>query len=444
MAGPSWKGIATNAVADKATRDNFRAINLYLRSVSKGLAGGTAEAPADGLPGEAYVTIGNTGGLSQERALAVAAPITFSDGGAGGSVTIGASMVVPAFVLGTTAAAGSATSLVRSDATIAAFDTTAPANSDAGAAVVGVIAKSARRDHKHLITTASPSGGHAASASIGTATSLLRSDAIFEFATALQSAANSFKITATDNGTILTLASPRDTTFDIGSGGILDSLTFDLTDSIVAGQVFFRGAGSSLISWLMTSISTSISMNQTTAIIQATGDPGDLKLAINNDGNIILQSSPATDPNTVANVVQLSTGDVAGAHFNFNDKLGIDPSPSAGDLTRNGDALNYETSAGGTTNLIPTVISKTGAYTIVDSDRVVVCDASGGAFTITLPAASGRTGRIYHIKKTDSSGNAVTIDGNASETIDGSTTVAISTQFDSLMIISDGSNWHII
>jgi hypothetical protein len=85
-----------------------------------------------------------------------------------------------------------------------------------------------------------------------------------------------------------------------------------------------------------------------------------------------------------------------------------------------------------------------GATTLDSSHHAVTCDASGGAFTVTLPAASGLAGRMYHIKKIDSSGNAVTVDGNASETIDGDTTKVISVQYDSMMIICDGSNWHII
>ncbi len=90
------------------------------------------------------------------------------------------------------------------------------------------------------------------------------------------------------------------------------------------------------------------------------------------------------------------------------------------------------------------IVNKTGDYTAAITDYVITCDANGGAFTVTLPAASGVTGKIYHIKKTDSSGNAVTVDGNASETIDGDTTKVISTQYDSMEIICDGSNWHII
>src|SRR6185295_13642672 len=58
----------------------------------------------------------------------------------------------------------------------------------------------------------------------------------------------------------------------------------------------------------------------------------------------------------------------------------------------------------------------------------VLVDASGANRTITLPAASGATRRIYVIKKTDATANTVTIDGNGSETIDGATTQVISAQ----------------
>lgn len=74
----------------------------------------------------------------------------------------------------------------------------------------------------------------------------------------------------------------------------------------------------------------------------------------------------------------------------------------------------------------------------------VLVDASGAARTITLPAASGCTRRIYTIKKTDNSANVVTIDGNASETIDGATTQPLNTQWEYLKIQCNGTAWFII
>jgi hypothetical protein len=95
-------------------------------------------------------------------------------------------------------------------------------------------------------------------------------------------------------------------------------------------------------------------------------------------------------------------------------------------------------------HLVDTVASKTANYTATSTDNFIKCDASGGTFTITLPAAASNTGRIYKIKKTDTSYNAVTVDGNASETIDGVTDTTINTKNECLTIISDGSNWQIL
>jgi hypothetical protein len=80
----------------------------------------------------------------------------------------------------------------------------------------------------------------------------------------------------------------------------------------------------------------------------------------------------------------------------------------------------------------------------VEADYTIVCDATNGAITVDLPATASFTNRILHIKKVDSSANAVTIDGNASETIDGALTAVISVQYNSIPIQSDGSNWHIL
>jgi hypothetical protein len=66
----------------------------------------------------------------------------------------------PAVVLGTAAAAGSATTVIRSDSTIVAFDATAPTTSAIGdSAATGSVAKAARRDHVHgreALSTATP------------------------------------------------------------------------------------------------------------------------------------------------------------------------------------------------------------------------------------------------------------------------------------------------
>lgn len=85
-----------------------------------------------------------------------------------------------------------------------------------------------------------------------------------------------------------------------------------------------------------------------------------------------------------------------------------------------------------------------GAATLNVDDSIILADASGGAYTVDLPAAANYTNKKFLIKKTDSSANAVTVDGNGSETIDGATTVALASQYDFIEIVSDGTEWHIV
>lgn len=98
----------------------------------------------------------------------------------------------------------------------------------------------------------------------------------------------------------------------------------------------------------------------------------------------------------------------------------------------------------GTGNLATGIVSKTAAYTATANDGTIEVNASGGAVTITLPAVTGTAGRIFVIKKTDSSGNAVTVDANASETIDGATTVSLASQYSTCIIQANaaGTAWH--
>lgn len=95
--------------------------------------------------------------------------------------------------------------------------------------------------------------------------------------------------------------------------------------------------------------------------------------------------------------------------------------------------------------VVPTsVATKTGAYTLTASDAVILADATGGGFTLTLPTAVGITGHLFHIKKIDATANAVTVDGNGAETLDGAATLTISEQHQSFTLVSDGAVWRLI
>ena len=95
-------------------------------------------------------------------------------------------------------------------------------------------------------------------------------------------------------------------------------------------------------------------------------------------------------------------------------------------------------------NIVANVVSTTVTYNVTSNNRFIACDASVGAISINLPTAASTTGKIFEVKKTDSTGNVITIDGNGSETIDGSLTQPLSVQYMNVSILSDGSEWHIL
>jgi|GEM_PF-1559972 len=77
-----------------------------------------------------------------------------------------------------------------------------------------------------------------------------------------------------------------------------------------------------------------------------------------------------------------------------------------------------------------------------DDAGVVLVDASGAARTITLPAAAAANARPVRIRvvKTDSSANAVTVQRAGSDTIEGATSIALTSQWSAAALMSDGVN----
>ena len=104
------------------------------------------------------------------------------------------------------------------------------------------------------------------------------------------------------------------------------------------------------------------------------------------------------------------------------DLSGFMPSPviAAGaiDATKLADAYAHQLAG---------VRIVSGNYSVAAGDGLLLCNAAGGAFTVTLPAISATTvppgigsiGVTYRIRKTDSTVNPVTIAAQGSDTIAG-------------------------
>ena len=88
--------------------------------------------------------------------------------------------------------------------------------------------------------------------------------------------------------------------------------------------------------------------------------------------------------------------------------------------------------------------SVTTTGTVVSGDYLLLCDATVGAITMTLPAAALVPGRIYAFKRINAGANTVTVDGYGAETIDGVATHVMTPQWNSLLIMTNGVAWFIL
>lgn len=84
--------------------------------------------------------------------------------------------------------------------------------------------------------------------------------------------------------------------------------------------------------------------------------------------------------------------------------------------------------------------SKSANYTLVTSDDGVI--VTSGTNTQTLPTAVGCKGKEYLVKNAGT--GVVTVATTSSQTIDGVTTYVLTSQYQSVTVVSDGANWQVI
>jgi hypothetical protein len=89
-----------------------------------------------------------------------------------------------------------------------------------------------------------------------------------------------------------------------------------------------------------------------------------------------------------------------------------------------------------------TLADQAATLTTAQLDKLLLITPGAGR-TLTLPPAADCTGRTFTVKTL--AAQVVTLDGDGTETIDGATTtVLMDAAQDTLTILSDGANWHII
>lgn len=81
-----------------------------------------------------------------------------------------------------------------------------------------------------------------------------------------------------------------------------------------------------------------------------------------------------------------------------------------------------------------------GSYTVLLTDEVLIVDASGGTVTLNLPAIATSEGFQLEVIVINAA-NAVTLDGNSSETINGVTTMALPAMYNRCTLLCTSTGW---
>jgi len=104
-----------------------------------------------------------------------------------------------------------------------------------------------------------------------------------------------------------------------------------------------------------------------------------------------------------------------------------------------GSQLPPEVKTVSTTATLSLTPSNASTYNAIE---VIYTATGSSAYTVTLPTAASIEGKKIHVKRLATAN--ITVDGDGSETIDGSATFVLTSQYSSVTLISDGTNWIII
>lgn len=144
--------------------------------------------------------------------------------------------------------------------------------------------------------------------------------------------------------------------------------------------------------------------------------------------------SEVTDAGTAAGLDFPASGDAAAGEVVKGDdtRLTDARTPTAHTHTTS-EITDYITAV--------TVIDNTDSPYSATWGEDIEADASAGAITINLPTAVGNSGEEITVTRTNSTTTSdVTVDGNASETINGSLTQTLAKKYTSVTFKSNGTN----
>ena len=182
----------------------------------------------------------------------------------------------------------------------------------------------------------------------------------------------------------------------------------------------------------------SINNNRDTAqTFVFTGAGTDLTVSTNGTDSIRLNVPSAS---TSARGVVTTTTQTFGGNKNFQDSVNAAVTMKVG-------SAGYANSTVQVAGSISMAIRAVSANTTIDAtDNTVLVNTTSGALTISLPSASGISGRIYTIKKIGTGGidNQLTVSPAGGATIDGGSSYIIYNDYTYVTLQTDGTNWYII
>lgn len=232
-------------------------------------------------------------------------------------------------------------------------------------------------------------------------------------------------------------------TINRGSTDTIDGATSKVIGAANSGAVFIPDTDPAPDTWTTTEFGASAG-NMTVDLFSGTGAQTVFTLGVDpgseNNTFVFIHGvyQQKNDYSIVGTSLTFSTAPVSGTN-NIQVISGTTLSigvPSDGSVSR--VKLAQGAIAAGTISAV-----KTTTYSATASDDVVRVDSSGGAFTVSLPAAAGVPGKRLTFIKTNTTDNKVTIDPNSSETINGLATIGINAQYERVVLFCDGSNWLI-
>lgn len=214
--------------------------------------------------------------------------------------------------------------------------------------------------------------------------------------------------TATEIGYVNGVTSAIQTQLNAKAPSASPTFTGTVTTPVTASRALVTGASSELAA----SATTATELGYVSGVTSA------IQTQIN--------SKLPTTITTTGDIIYSSSGTTA-------SRLGIG---SAGQVL----SVSGGVPAWATNTVSPVAVTnKTTTYTALTTDSVINC--TSGTFTVTLYTAVGNNGRELTI--VNSGTGVITVDGNSSETINGTATRTLRTQNDSIVIVSDNSNWQI-